>query len=62
MLKKVGVQKWTWVVLFLLLVLFFTKITPLVVFDSDDWLYVSFTRMPVPIWGHWNPSRVLRNC
>ncbi len=59
MLKKVGVQKWTWVVLFLLLVLFFTKITPLVVFDSDDWLYVSFTRMPVPIWGHWNPSRVL---
>ncbi len=58
MLKKVGVQKWTWVVLFLLLVLFFTKITPLVVFDSDDWLYVSYRRMPVPIWGHWNPSRV----
>lgn len=45
--------------LFLLLVLFFTKITPLVVFDSDDWLYVSYRRMPVPIWGHWNPSRVL---
>ena len=45
--------------LFLILVLFFTKITPLVVFDSDDWLYVSYTRMPVPIWGHWNPSRIL---
>lgn len=58
MLKKVDTKKWAWVALFLILVLFFTKITPLVVFDSDDWLYVSYRRMPVPIWGHWNPSRV----
>lgn len=58
MMNKTDKWKWAYVGMFVLLMVFFIKITPLVVFDADDWMYISYTRMPVPIWGHWNPSRV----
>lgn len=41
------------------LMLFFVRINPIVVFDADDWLYASYMRSPVPIWGGWNPTRIL---
>lgn len=44
---------------FLCLMLFFTKINPIVIFDTDDWLYISYTRAAIPLFGEWNPSRIL---
>lgn len=32
---------------------------PIVPFDTDDWCYMGYYRLPIPIWGDWNPSRVL---
>lgn len=44
---------------FFLLCIFFTQVNPIIVFDSDDWLYVYSARPAIPLWGEWNPSRVL---
>lgn len=38
--------------------MFFLQVHPLVIWDMDDWLYISFIRKAVPIWRNWNPSRV----
>ena len=45
--------------IFLLLLVFYIKICPLVMYDADDWIYFSQPRIPLPIWHGWNPSRVL---
>ncbi len=42
---------------FLLVV--FLKVQPLVLFNSDDWLYASYDRLAVPLWKEWNPCRIL---
>lgn len=39
--------------------LFFTRIHPLVVYDTDDWYYTIFSRHGYPEWGQWNPTRIL---
>lgn len=44
--------------IFLILVWFFSVIVPMIPCTFDDWLYVSYSRKAVPIWGAWNPSRV----
>lgn len=44
---------------FLLLVLFFSQIHPLLPFDSDDWTFMSANRIALPSPRYWNPSRVL---
>lgn len=44
---------------FVFLFVFFTLVQPLVVFDGDDWEYLAMTRSPIPLPGHWNPTRVL---
>lgn len=41
------------------MLVFFTSVHPLLLFDSDDWLYVSNARSAYPLWGAWNPTRVL---
>ena len=41
------------------LMLFFTKIHPLIIYDSDDWLYVSYRRNAIPNPLEWNPCKVL---
>ena len=38
---------------------FFIHQCPLVIFDTDDWIGLGNFRAPIPIWGGWNPSRVL---
>ncbi len=40
------------------LLLFFSKINPLVVYDADDWLYVYELRKPIPLIHAWNPTKV----
>ena len=44
---------------FCILFVFFVQIHPLVVYDTDDWTYISRTRHAFPIWGAWNPTRVM---
>ncbi len=47
------------VLVFGFLLVVFLKIHPLVIFNSDDWLYASYDRIGTPLWGEWNPCRVL---
>ena len=35
------------------------EVAPLLPFDGDDWRYIGAIRLPFPIWGGWNPTRVL---
>ncbi len=44
---------------FAIMLVFFTRVHPLLLFDSDDWLYASNARSAYPLWGNWNPTRVL---
>lgn len=43
----------------LVLFCFFSKLCPLVVFDCDDWMYLYSYRLPIPIWGGYEPTRVM---
>lgn len=38
---------------------YFSFANPIVPYDGDDWNYLGSYRAPVPIWGSWNPTRVL---
>lgn len=44
---------------FLFMFIFFCNIHPLVVFDADDWTYVSYSRIALPSARFWNPARIL---
>lgn len=44
--------------IFAFLFVFFARVHPLMLFDTDDWQYISYSRHAVPIWGDWNPTRV----
>ncbi|SEL73874.1 hypothetical protein SAMN04487770_11639 [Butyrivibrio sp. ob235] len=44
--------------IFSFLLFFLTAINPLVVYDTDDWLYIGQFRKPIPMIGHWNPIKV----
>lgn len=47
-----------WGGLFLAILIFFTEINPLIVFDGDDWMYLYYPRLPLPVWKSWNPTRI----
>lgn len=49
----------TQIIIFLFLVNFFLIQCPVVAYDCDDWLYISLPRIPIPLWGAWNPSKIL---
>ena len=44
--------------IFAFLFVWFSRIHPLIPFDGDDWTYLSYVRMAVPLWGDWNPAKV----
>lgn len=41
------------------MLIFFSSVHPLVLHDGDDWAYSCYTRGALPIWGYWNPARIL---
>lgn len=43
---------------FCIMLFYFLKVAPIMVYDTDDWTYISVLRAPIPIIGHWNPTRV----
>lgn len=45
-------------VLFLFCLAFFCAVHPLVPYDADDWYFLSKSRIAIPEWGSWNPTRV----
>ena len=45
--------------IFLIMVLFFTKICPVIPFDGDDWYFNGSIRLPFPMWRIFNPIKVL---
>lgn len=45
--------------IFLFTFIFFTKIFPLIPYDGDDWYFLGAMRNPYPMWGVFNPSKVL---
>lgn len=44
--------------IFLLSMLFFVKIHPIVMVDTDDWYFAYVPRTALPLWKAWNPIRV----
>lgn len=57
--KKQKLYKRLWYLcVFSFMYIWFTQIHPLVVYDADDWTYISYVRTAIPLWGNWNPSRV----
>lgn len=46
------------ILVFIGLILFFTKVAPLIIYNCDDWIYLGEIRLPIPLWGSWNPTRV----
>ena len=48
-----------WILVFTWCVVFFYQIKPLVPYDLDDWTYIAYRRLAIPVWGLWNPSKVL---
>ncbi len=55
--KKIGLVVFQ-VAAFVFLLLFFTYINPLTIYDTDDWLYIYQKRLPIPMLYVWNPIRV----
>lgn len=47
------------ILIFVLSFIYFALITPTVPFDGDDWRYIGTMRLPIPLWGVWNPTKVL---
>lgn len=63
MLTQKSKAKYVSILLWMLLAvgfyIFYSRIVPIVPFDTDDWYYMGYYRIPLPLWGDWNPSRVL---
>lgn len=58
MIRKNWIPILSFLVLFACCWIFFSRICPLIPFDGDDWNYLSYARVPLPIWHDHNPARV----
>lgn len=47
-----------YILVFAYFIVFFTKIHPIILSDTDDWLYAFSNREAIPLWRSWNPSRI----
>lgn len=47
------------VIIFVLMLIFLLRVSPMIPFDGDDWYFIGAMRLPIPLWGAWNPTRVL---
>ncbi len=47
------------IIIFLFFFIFFAKVHPIILFDTDDWYNSIFSRSAIPIIGEWNPTKVL---
>lgn len=45
--------------IFVIAMVFYTHFHPLYVFDTDDWTYIAWSRVPLPDINAWNPTRIL---
>ena len=57
-MKKILVLVIYMVLLFGVSYIFYVKVEPIMICDADDWNYISSTRLAIPLWGNWNPSKV----
>lgn len=48
----------SFVIPFIMLLFFFLVVKPIILYDTDDWTYISLFRIPLPQWGSWNPGKV----
>lgn len=46
------------VAIFVFFLIYFTQISPLLPFNGDDFFFNGSMRVPFPLWGVWNPTRV----
>ena len=44
--------------LFVILFIYLSIIHPIYILDMDDWNYISYRRIAMPVWGAWNPVKV----
>jgi hypothetical protein len=54
--------RWYWlvfIVIFIGIFIFFTQAHPLYIYDTDDWYNTGYMRRALPIWGYFNPTKVL---
>lgn len=45
--------------IFIVCFVFFTQVSPLIPYNGDDWYFTGAMRKPYPIWGVFNPIKVL---
>lgn len=62
-MKKCGMERWktalVLIAVFLFFLLFFFKLHPIMIFDTDDWLYAYAQRTALLQWKGWNPAKIL---
>lgn len=56
--NRIGILLFAFAI-FVGMAIFFIVCYPMLIFDTDDWLYIYQDRMPLPEIGGWNPTRIL---
>lgn len=57
--KKKKLLESIWLICaFSIMYIWFAEVHPLVVYDADDWTYLAYSRLAVPMVGEWNPAKV----